>query len=185
VPFACAGLQGLRKLRLPRHSQKQHGHPLLDLRPPTESSRLRAATDLPASRRIPTPRRHPPVRSLAPTASPRSVQRLHSRACLTRPPAPSGFLNLSTPSSVPSLVALFHATSALGVHPSELSSSRAAVRRLRRRSPLVVQANPGLLHSKIRPAETFRIPKHWNRPESAPNFRGLLHTRIRHIEPAV
>jgi hypothetical protein len=33
----------------------------------------------------------------------------------TQPPAPSGFLNLLAPSSAPSLPALFHAGSALGV----------------------------------------------------------------------
>jgi len=37
------------------------------------------------------------------------------RDCLTRPPAPSGFPNLLAPSSAPSLPALFHAGSALGV----------------------------------------------------------------------
>jgi hypothetical protein len=38
-------------------------------------------------------------------------------ACLTGPPAPTGSLNLLAPSSAPCLVALFHATSALGVAP--------------------------------------------------------------------
>jgi hypothetical protein len=49
--------------------------------------------------------------------------------------APSGFRNLLTPCSTPHLLALFHARSALGVPPPELCSSRAAVRRLRRRYP--------------------------------------------------
>jgi hypothetical protein len=39
------------------------------------------------------------------------------RACLTRPPAPPGFLNLVTRSSAPSLAALFRAASAHGVAP--------------------------------------------------------------------
>jgi len=60
------------------------------------------------------------------------------RACLTRPPAPSGFLSLLTPWSAPNLLALFHARSAHGVRPSEPSSSRAAVCRLQHRSPLGV-----------------------------------------------
>jgi len=37
------------------------------------------------------------------------------RACISRPPAPSGAHNLLAPSSAPSLPALFHAGSALGV----------------------------------------------------------------------
>jgi len=37
------------------------------------------------------------------------------RACISRPPAPSGDHNLLAPSSAPSLPALFHAGSALGV----------------------------------------------------------------------
>jgi hypothetical protein len=43
------------------------------------------------------------------------------------------------PSSAPSLLALFHARSAHGVRPTELFSSRAAVRRLQRRCPLDVR----------------------------------------------
>jgi len=52
--------------------------------------------------------------------------------------ASSGFRNLLTPYSASALPALFHAGPAPGVHPSELCSSRSAVRRLRRRAPLVV-----------------------------------------------
>jgi hypothetical protein len=70
-------------------------------------------------RELGPPRRHPPVRSLAPSAFPRTRQRFLSNgpACLTGPPAPPGFLNLLTLSSAPCLVALFHATSAHGVAP--------------------------------------------------------------------
>jgi hypothetical protein len=50
--------------------------------------------------------------------------------------------------SAPSLLALFHARSALGVRPSELCSSRVAVRRLRRRCPLDVGT----------PFRTTRVP---------------------------
>jgi hypothetical protein len=42
---------------------------------------------------------------------------ISGRACLTRPPAPSGFLNLVAPWSAPCLPALFHAGSAPGVAP--------------------------------------------------------------------
>jgi len=54
---------------------------------------------------------------------------------LSSPPAPSGFLNLLTPSSARYLPTLFHAGSAYGIRPSEPCSSRAAVRRLQRHSP--------------------------------------------------
>jgi hypothetical protein len=64
---------------------------------------------------------------------------LFGRASHARSPAPSGFLNLLTLSSAPNLLALFHARSALGVFPSELSSSRTAVHRLRRRCPPAVR----------------------------------------------
>jgi hypothetical protein len=94
------------------------GNPLMDLRPSSESSRLRAAIAPSALRRARPSRRHPPVRSLAPSASPRTGQR-HQMTGLstTRSPAPTGFLNLLAPRSAPCLVALFHATSAHGVAP--------------------------------------------------------------------
>jgi len=57
------------------------------------------------------PLRFPPLQRL-----PRPEQR-HELAgpCISRPPAPSGSRNLLAPSSAPSLPALFHAGSALGV----------------------------------------------------------------------
>jgi hypothetical protein len=61
--------------------------------------------------------RLPSLRFSAPTAFPRSRQQHDGLVCLTRPLAPSGFLNLSTLSSTASLPALFHAGSALGVLP--------------------------------------------------------------------
>jgi len=61
------------------------------------------------------------------------------RRFLVRPPASSGFRNLLTPSSAPSLPALFHTGPAPGVHPSEHCSSGAGERRLRRRYPLGVR----------------------------------------------
>jgi hypothetical protein len=61
------------------------------LRLPSESSRLRAADVPPALRRTHLLHRHPPVRSLAPSASPRTKQRLfdwpglpHRTACASR-----------------------------------------------------------------------------------------------------
>jgi hypothetical protein len=50
--------------------------------------------------------------------------------------ASSGFRNLLTPCSAPRLPALFHAGPAPGVRPPEPCSSRTAVRRFRRRTPL-------------------------------------------------
>jgi len=62
------------------------------------------------------------------------------RSCHTpNPLAPSGFLNLLTPSSAASLPALFHAGITHGVDcPSELCPFHAAVRCLQRLYPLVV-----------------------------------------------
>jgi hypothetical protein len=80
---------------------------------------------------------------------PHSRQRLfEDRVSHARPPAPSGFLNLLTLRSAPSLLALFHDRSSHGVLPSELCSSRAAVRRLQRRYPLDVGT----------PFRTARVP---------------------------
>jgi hypothetical protein len=103
------------------------------LRRPTEAERFR-------SRRSRTLRKTAPLMRFLPLQRvPHSRQRLfEGRASHARPPAPSGFLNLLTLQSAPSLPALFHAGSAPGVRPSEPCSSRAAVRRLRRRCPLDV-----------------------------------------------
>jgi hypothetical protein len=104
---------------------------------------LHRAFGYPTARRPVSPKRlfaTPPLRFLPLQRFPHSEQRLFGRACLTQPPASSGFLNLLTLCSAPSLPAVFHAGSALGVCPPELSSSRAAVRRFRRPSPLDVSA---------------------------------------------
>jgi len=73
--------------------------------------------------------------------------------------APAGFLNLLAPSSAPSLPALFHAGSALGVCPSEPRSSRAAVRCFQRLSPLGVRfAFRVLLRARVRhSSQWFRL----------------------------
>jgi hypothetical protein len=74
--------------------------------------------------------------------------------------------------SAPSLPALFHAGSAPGVRPSEPCSSRAAVRRLRRRCPLVVRSLPPTAVAKSLPcvlAET-------ETPEQQLLSGGLLQT---------
>jgi hypothetical protein len=100
----------------------------------------------------------PPLRFLPLQRFPAQGSGLNGRACLTRPPAPSGFLNLLTLHSALSLPALFHAGSAHGVRPSELCSSRAAVRCLQRRfppgvgSPVEPMANSDP-HRKSKPAE--------------------------------
>jgi hypothetical protein len=52
---------------------------------------------------------------------------MSDRPCLSRSPAPSGFLNLLTLSSAPSLPALFHAGPAHGVHPTEHFPPKQAV----------------------------------------------------------
>jgi len=68
-----------------------------------------------------------------------SVAKIHFLPVGTHPAgsvASSGFLTLSTLYSLRNLPGLFHPGSALGVHPSRLSSSHGAVRPLERRAPL-------------------------------------------------
>jgi hypothetical protein len=75
------------------------------------------------------------------------------------------------------LLALFHARSALGVSPSEFFSSRAAVRRLRRRCPLVVvrSRNPSPL-SRPWLAYAYQVrARRW--PCETPPPSGLCSTR--------
>jgi hypothetical protein len=55
------------------------------------------------------------MRFVAPSAYPRTRQRPDDAVCLTAPPAPSGFLDLSALRSATCLLALFHARSAHGV----------------------------------------------------------------------
>jgi hypothetical protein len=79
--------------------------------------------------------------------------------CISQPPAPSGYRNLLAPSSAPSLPGLVSCRIRSWDHPPELSSSRAAVRCLQRRSPLGVQtAFRVLLHAGVRhSAQRFRL----------------------------
>jgi hypothetical protein len=92
----------------------------------------------------------------SPTASPRTGQRHSDQVCLTWPPAPTGFLNLMALSSAPSLLALFHARSAHGVRPTELFSSRAAVRCSQRLCPHDVQVPQ---HAFQKTSFSSRMPK--------------------------
>jgi len=102
--------------------------------PLQSTTERRAAARVPGSHQSPTDCSFHEV--WTPTASPLAGQRFAiERVYLTRTRAPSGFLNLSTPATAPRLLALFHARSAHGFHPSERCSSRAAVRRSRRRYP--------------------------------------------------
>jgi hypothetical protein len=85
---------------------------------------------------------------------------MNGRACLTRPLAPSGFLNLSTPFEYPLRACrpCFMPDPLMGFVPSELSSCRVAVRRLRRRSPLDV----GPSSKTTSPLPVLRPPKRPN-----------------------
>lgn len=140
MPFAVAGwAAGCSRLRA------SHGQPELE---PRESShelalafRVQPTTERP--RGLPIPKSAAHERLLPRGLFPFSVSPHGAAAyCMMVPnhhaPAPSGFLDLLALSSAPSLPALFHAGSALGVHPSEPSSSRAAVPRLRGPSPHAV-----------------------------------------------
>jgi hypothetical protein len=95
LSWACALLQSASKLQRP---------PLLRSR----SRRNARATKVAAA----PPMRFAPLQRL-PTRGSGSF----GRACLTRPPAPAGFLNLLAPFSATCLPALFHAGSAHGVAP--------------------------------------------------------------------
>jgi hypothetical protein len=114
---------------------------------------------------------------------------LSDRVCLTRPPAPPGFLNLLTPSSAPRLPALFHAGSAHGVRPSKPSSSCAAWAP----SPVLVPScrsntPPNLSESQPRRERRNAAPQPpliWKGPGAPLDFKALLHTRVRHCTPAV
>jgi len=131
-------------------------YPLVSLRPPSESSRCRAATTAPRDRNRTSPKRLLPWGLLP----------------LQRVPAPgSGFVGLGLPSPnrlrlqvfstswrlhpPERLPALFRAGSAHGVRPSKLCSSHAGERRLRRHCPPVVQAtlrtNPTVHTKRKRP----------------------------------
>jgi hypothetical protein len=117
------------------------------------------------------------------SVSPPRAAAFNNRASHSQSPAPPGFLNLLALRSAPSLLALFHARSAHGVRPSEPSSSRAAVRRLRRLCPPDV-ATPS--NQARGPPSQSRMPKRraWNptipimgRPLKRPSSSGLCSTR--------
>jgi hypothetical protein len=104
-----------------------------------------------------------------------------------RQPASPGFLNLMTLSSARSIPALFHASHAHGVHPTELCSSR----RRRHPSPVPLPSchwKPPLETSGPRTAivavSLGSAPTPTRRPDEAqhdgPGFRAFLHTRVRH-----
>jgi hypothetical protein len=95
LSWACALLQSASKLQRP---PRYRTHP----------RRSAGATTIAAA---------PPMRFAPLQRLPARGSGLFSRACLTRPPAPPGFLNLLTPRSAPCLPALFHAGSAHGVAP--------------------------------------------------------------------
>jgi len=81
-------------------------------------------------------------------------------------------------SSAPDLPALFRAGSAPGVRPSELCSSRAAARRLRRRCPLVVgtvrrRTRAAIGRRERRSAAPNRRRPMWARRRAAPRLQGF------------
>lgn len=108
-----------------------------------------------------------------------------ARVCLTCADQRLQVFSTSWRLTAPSLLALFHARSALGVPPSGRCSSRAAVRRLRRRCPPVV--GPATRSPGDRTGHDV-APKHGVKTgtdrietcEATPAFRALLHARVRH-----
>lgn len=99
-----------------------------------DRTRNRAASLYP--RRSGSQRPAPSSRFHAPTALASPGSGIVGGLPTARQPAPSGFLNLLAPSSARSVPALFHASCAHGVHPSELCSSRAGDSRFRCRALL-------------------------------------------------
>jgi hypothetical protein len=154
----------------------------MSFRPPTECAARRAAV-VPFATEVAPEASAPPVRFFP-------LQRFPARGsgtmvaelpALDRPP-PSGFLDLLAFSSAPDLLALFHARSAPGVRPSELCSFRAAVRRLRRRCPLVVgmSSRPARAaggRRKRRNVAPNPPPSHVDVPSGLPSPTGLCSTR--------
>jgi hypothetical protein len=156
----------------------------MDLSSPTESSKPRAADAPPCPQKGVGGADGSSHEVLLPySVSPPGAAAESGRVCLTRPPAPSGFLDLLTLSSAPSLVALFHATSAHGVVPFRaflLPCSRTP-------SPAPIPScrsgEPADRPTRLRPRPPKRPrtkPSIRNGTGSAPAFRGLLHTRVRH-----
>jgi hypothetical protein len=112
---------------LPRSFRERHSPSGLSPHRPTEAG--------------PYVEKAPPVGFLPLQRLPAQGSGMIDRVSQTRPPAPSGFLDLLTPSSAPSLPThISESDPLLGFHPPELCSSRAAVRRLQRLCPLVVES---------------------------------------------
>jgi hypothetical protein len=123
MSFAREGLdyevfaaRGPRHLRTGIEAPLSGLHSLSKTKPgtelPTGAPQSEATTSAPSSRFAPLQRFHSPGSGIVgglPTA---------------RQPASPGFLNLMTLSSARSIPALFHASHAHGVHPTELCSSR-------------------------------------------------------------
>ena len=155
----------------------------MSFRPPTECATRRAAGVPFATEVAPEPSA-PPVRFLPLQRLPvwgSGTIKVTEHPKLDRPP-PTGFHNLMASSSAPDLLALFHARSAPGVRPSELCSSRAAVRRLRRRCPHVVEVILRSIRAaggrrKRRNAAPNPPPSHMDGPSKRPSPSGLCSTR--------
>jgi hypothetical protein len=171
VPSARAGLQGLRASRPPDQLKSRPGNPLMGLRSPSESNKLRAATVAPtangcghagSSREVSFPYSVSPPGAAASLIGFASPDRLHLQVFSTswrlHPP------RACWPCFMPDPL--------MGFCPSELCSSRAAVRRLRRRYPLDV-SRPGC----CQPLRRVRSPKRPRPPSgkttAPPRLQGL------------
>jgi hypothetical protein len=156
-PFGCE-LQGLREVRLRSSLSSRHGilswtYALLQSPPGFEPPLVPPSL----------PQAEAPV---SPTTSSREVSRPFSVS--PHDAAAFGLARLASPDHLRLQVfstswrlhpprawwPCFMPHPLLGLHPSELCSSRAAVRRLRRPCPLVVQANPNHASRAPQTAET-------------------------------
>jgi len=167
MPLAArAQASGSSRSRSPKNNRVVFGDPLLGFGSSPEGP---STEPPPRDARFPTPsdaRFHPaahkqrlpwgfcpysvfPARSSGLMVEPSLLNRLRLQVLTTS-------WRLLPPRACP---ALFHAGSALGVHPPELCSSRVATRRSRRRSPLdVLSVFRVLLHARVRhSAKRFRL----------------------------
>lgn len=125
----------LLRFRGPGSSCTRPRSPLLDLRPPSETIPRceRRIPELPEGFWAVPPVRFSPLQRLPARGSGVLVELSRFDRL-----ASSGFPNLLTLWSAPSLPVLFHTGSALGVRPSELCSSRTGGSRLRYHCPLAI-----------------------------------------------
>lgn len=170
-PFSLrSGLRGFRHPRLSEKVAKRLRSSSLGLPSPFRGTAgCRAAASARAMHGASTapPLRFGPLQRFSDPGS-----GLMDRSCLARPACVSRFSQPPDAFIRPQILpALFHAGYAHGVHPSELYSSRTAVRRLRRRYPLAVSVSPRRLRGRTESASRRSAPTFLNGTSAKPARR--------------